>query len=232
METTMNTRMDIRRRLGWLTAAAAVITLASAGQATAATGGTLQPGSVVCTDWLRTDGGGVYIRGYAWGAGTYTWTMRMSDAPGGVEREIFRTNTREANQQVIPPASGRFFYRNCLEVTGREAAGYRLVVSPGSRNANALYGVGPHTATLAPGGRACGEFSTAPAFLHGSANRAVRWSVNGTDIDYASIGEIFLVSGPVTDQALDVPSWLSSIDACVTNTSRDVATVAFDFVEP
>jgi hypothetical protein len=203
------------------------------GQAFAAGfGGALQPGSTACTDWLRTDGGGVYLRGYAGGTGTYTWTMRMSDSPGGAETEVFRVTTREVTQHVVPAVARRAFYRNCLSVSGKQATFYRLGVSPGIRNINPVYGVGPHTATLAPGSSACGEFAMAAVFLRGSSNRSLRWSVRGTDFDYAPVGEVLSVSGSTVDQLIDLPSWLFSIDACATNDSSAIATVSFDFVDP
>lgn len=226
----MNTRFFSRPHRWLPTLAAAALSL-NAASASAGTGGGLQAGDMACTDWLRSDGGGIAIRGYAWGAGTYSWTMRMSAAPGATEREIFRAGTREVSQQVTPPATGRFFYRNCLTVTTKEATGYRLVVSPAYAVTSVVH-AGPHTATLSPGGRACGEFATAPVILRGVADRPVLFSVGGTDLDYAPVYGIFSVSGKTADQGFDVPEWLSSLDACVTNTARETATVSFDFVEP
>jgi hypothetical protein len=199
--------------------------------AVAATGGNLQPGDVSCTDWLRTDGGGVYLRGYAGGSGVYTWTLRASSTPGGAETEILKITTREVMQQVTQPA-GRLFYRSCLSVAGKPAIFYRLGVSPGVRAVNPVYAIGSHTATLAPGGFACGEFAMGPVFFRGSADRAFRWSVRGDDFDYAGIGEIFSVAGSSVDQLIDLPSWVFSVDACATNTSSANATVSFNFIEP
>jgi hypothetical protein len=213
------------------TAAASVLVVSSGPASAAGFGGALQPGSSACTDWLRTDGGGVYIRGYAWGAGNYTWTMLMSDTVGGPEVELFRATTREVMQQVFPPA-GRHFYRTCLNVAGKEAGGYRLLVGPGVGMVNPVYGVGPHTATLTPGSTACGEWSMSTIIMKGSSDRTVLWSVRGTDMDYAPAGEIFSVSSPTIDQGINLPSWIFSIDGCATNTSSGTATLRFDFVDP
>ena len=210
----------------------AVVTLSAIGTpAFAATGGNLQPGNTACTDWLRTDGGGVYLRGYAGGSGVYTWSLRASATPGGAETEILKVTTREVMQQVTR-APGQAFYRSCLTVAGKPATFYRLGVSPGVRAVNPVYAIGAHTATLAPGGFACGEWSMGTVFFRGSADRDFRWSVRGDDFDYASIGEIFSVNGSSVDQLIDLPSWVFSIDACATNASSSTATVSFDFIEP
>lgn len=208
------------------------VTLSAMGApAFAATGGNLQPGDTTCTDWLRTDGGGVYLRGYAGGSGVYTWSLRSSATPGGAETEILKVTTRELMQQVTRPA-GRAFYRSCLSVAGKPATFYRLGVSPGVRAVNPVYAIGSHTATLAPGGFACGEFAMSAVFFRGNADRGFRWSIRGDDFDYASIGEIFSSTGSTVDQLIDLPSWVFSVDACATNTSSTTSTVSFDFIEP
>ena len=227
----MNTRIVSRARSSKSILLAAITLSALAATGYAATGGNLQPGNSACTDWLRTDGGGVYLRGYAGGSGVYTWSLRSSTTPGGAETEILKTTTREVMQQVTQPA-GRAFYRSCLSVAGKPATFYRLGVSPGVRAVNPVYAIGPHTAMLAPGGFACGEFAMGPVFLRGGADSSFRWSVRGDDFDYASIGEIFSVSGRSVDQLIDLPSWVFSVDACATNTSTGMATVSFDFTEP
>jgi hypothetical protein len=214
------------------TAAALAATTVSGPAGAAGFGGALQPGSTVCTDWLRTDGGGVYLNGYAFGTGTYTWTMLMSSSPGGPETEILRAVGTGLTRQVFAPLAGRFFYRNCLNVGNRQAAGYRLTISAGVRSVNPVYGVGPHTAQLTPGSMACGEFAMAPTILHGSSDRSVQWSARGTDMDYASVGSVFLMNGATVDQVLDPGLSLSSLDACASNTGSAPALVSFDFIEP
>jgi hypothetical protein len=229
----MNTRISSRARPYCLVPAVTFfLAMASGPSMAAGFGGALQPGSTVCTDYLQTDGGGVYLRGYAGGIGTYVWTMRMSKSPGGPETEIFRVATREVLQHVIPPQTGRAWFRNCLSVTDRTATFYRLGVGPGPRGLNPVYGVGAHIATLAPGSSACGEFAMAPVFFRGSASADIRWSVRGTDFDYSPVGEIFSSSGATVDQLIDLPSWIFSVDACATNNSSVFATVSFDFVNP
>jgi len=229
----MNKRILIRKR-AWLTATAAALAAATfSGSASAAGfGGALQPGSTICTDWLRTDGGGVYLNGYAFGTGTYTWTMLMSTSVGGPEVEILRAVGTGITRHVVPPLTGRFFYRNCLNVSNRQAAGYRLTISAGIRNVNPVYGLGPHTAQLTPGSMACGEFAMAPTVLRGSSNRSVQWSARGTDMDYASVGRVFVMNGATVDQVLDPGQSLSSLDACAANTGSAPAAVSFDFLEP
>ena len=229
----MNTRI-VKRTRAFLVAMAAVFIAATvSGPAGAAGfGGALQPGSTVCTDWLRTDGGGIYLNGYAFGTGTYTWTMLMSPTLGGPEVEILRFVGTGLNRHVVPPLAGTFFYRNCLKVSNRQAAGYRLTISAGIRSVNPVYGVGPHTAQLTPGSMACGEFAMAPTVLRGSSDRSVQWSARGTDMDYASVGRVFVMTGATVDQVLDPGVSLSSLDACAANTGSAPASVSFDFLEP
>ena len=227
----MNTRLVTSTR-AWLIAAGAAIAAGSGPAGAAGFGGALQPGSTVCTDWLRTDGGGVYLNGYASGSGTYTWTMLMSASPGGPEVEILRAVSTGLTRQVFPPSAGTFFYRNCLNVSNRQAAGYRLTISAGVRSVNPVYGVGPHTAQLAPGSTACGEFTMATTVLRGSSDRTVQWSARGTDMDYSPVGRVFLMNGSAVDQVLDPGASLSSLDACAANTGSAPVTVSFDFLEP
>lgn len=229
----MNTRI-VTRSGAWLIAMAAVCTAATVSSPASAAGfgGALQPGSTVCTDWLRTDGGGVYLNGYAFGTGTYTWTMLMSTSPGGQEVEILRFVGTGLNRNVVAPLTGTFFYRNCLKVSNRQATGYRLTISAGIRSINPVYGVGPHTALLTPGSMACGEFAMAPTVLRGSSDRSVQWSARGTDMDYSSVGKVFVMTGATVDQVLDPGMSLSSLDACAANTGPAPASVSFDFLEP
>ena len=229
----MNKRIEKSTRAGLIATAAAIAAATFSSPASAAGfGGALQPGSTVCTDWLRTDGGGIYLNGYAFGSGTYTWTMLISSSPGGPETEIFRAVGTSIQRQVFAPQSGRFFYRNCLNVNNRQAAGYRLTISAGVRSVNPVYGVGPHTAQLAPGSMACGEFAMEPTVLRGSSDRSVQWSARGTDMDYASVGRVFQMTGATVDQVLDPGLSLSSLDACAANTGSVTTTVSFDFLEP
>jgi hypothetical protein len=227
----MNKRIHIRSSLVG-TAAALVAAVSSVPAVAAGFGGALQPGSTVCTDWLRTDGGGVYLQGYAAGTGTYTYTLRMSVAPGAAETELARVTTPGyLMRHVVPPVSGRFFYRSCLSVSGRAATGYRLNVTAGIGQVNPVYGVGPHTAALAPGSMACGEFATGPARLLGDSNRSVQWSVRGTDLDYASIGRLFALSGASVDRAFDPGPEVSSTDACVTASATGTTNLSFELLD-
>ncbi len=227
----MNTRTVTRTR-AWLIATAAALAVLTGPTNAAGFGGALQPGSTVCTDWLRTDGGGVYLNGYAFGTGTYTWTMLMSTRLGGPEVELFRAVGTSVTRHVVAPTTGTLFYRNCLKVGTRQAAGYRLRITAGIRSVNPVYGVGPHTALLTSGSMACGEFAMSPTILRGNADRTVQWSARGTDMDYSSVGSVFLMTGATVDQVLDPGLSLSSLDACATNTGPTAAAVAFDFVEP
>jgi hypothetical protein len=227
----MNTRIVTCTR-AWLIATVALLAAGSGPAGAAGFGGALQPGSTVCTDWLRTSGGGIYLNGYAFGTGAYTWTMLMSTSPGGPEVEILRAVGTGLTRHVVPPVTGTFFYRNCLNVSNRQAAGYRLTISAGIRSVNPVYGVGPHTAQLTPGSMACGEFAMATTVLRGSSNRTVQWSARGTDMDYASVGRVFVMNGATVDQVLDPGSSLSSLDACAANTGSAPATVSFDFLAP
>lgn len=228
----MNMRIVMRTR-SCLIAVAALVAAAANGPAGAAGfGGALQAGSTVCTDWLRTDGGGVYLLGYAAGAGTYTWTMRMSSAAGGPETVIFRAVATSITRNVVPPAKGRFFYRNCLNVSNQQAAGYRLTLAAGIGNINPVYGIGPHTATITPGSTACGEFAMGPVRLRGTSNQVVFWSLRGTDMDYGPMGDIFSTVGATVNPAIDPGPTVVSTDACATNTAPVTARVSFELLKP
>jgi hypothetical protein len=228
----MNEHFRMSTRTKSVAAAAALAATMFCGNAGAAGfGGALQPGSAVCTDWLRTDGGGIYLQGYAAGGGTYAYTLRMAAAPGATEATIFRVvSTSYFTRNVVPPASGRFYYRGCLEVSGRQATGYRLNVTAGIGAVNPVYGVGPHIAFLTPGSTACGEFAMGPVRLSGNANAPVRWSVRGTDLDYAFLGDLFAVSGANVDRRFDPGPDVSTTDACAT-AAAGATTVSFELTE-
>jgi hypothetical protein len=228
----MNTRIVIPIRSCLVTVAALAAAAVSTPAGAAGFGGALQPGSTVCTDWLRTDGGGVYLQGYAAGTGTYTWTMWMSSFPGGPETAIFRTVGTSVTRHVVPPVTGTFFYRNCLDVANRRTTGYRLHVTAGIRSVNPVYGIGPHTANLTPGSQACGEFAMGPARLRGNSNQIVQWSLRGTDMDYASLGPLFLLTGETANQVFDPGPSVFSMDACATNSASVPTSIAFDLSNP
>jgi len=224
--------MRFLKHTSWSLLAVVIGMIANDPASAAGFGGALQPGSTVCTDWLRTDGGNIYLRGYAAGTGVYTWTMLMSDTVGGPETEILRATGWDVTRLITPPVAGRHYYRNCLDVAGKQAAGYRLLVTPGAGALNPLYGVGAHTAKLTPGSSACGEFAMSTVIFKGTSDRHVQWSIRGTDMDYSGVGDIFSFSGTSVDQIINLPSWIFSIDACATHTTTGIATLQFDLLEP
>jgi len=221
--------MTIRRYTTAL-AAAAVGAVAVAGAvgltaspAGAANGSPLPAGSTVCTDWTRSDVG-ARILGFAFGA-PGTWSVRASNSVGGPETEIFRTTALDVDRIVAPAGPGTFFFRNCLTVS-QDALGYRLNLSK-PKLGTFEPGIGPHTAVLAPGGRACGEFAGGgTARLVGSASVPVAFTVGGFDSDYAQVSEAWRTSGRSVNQVVTLP--LQALDACAVNTSDTTAFVAFE----
>ncbi len=195
-----------------------------------ATGQNLPAGSTVCTDLSRSDVG-VWIYGYDRGT-SRTWTVRRSSTMGGPETEVFRATTSEVPTSTIAAsAPGTSFYRACLTVN-RNSAGYRLRIGGNRGWRDAQVGIGPHTATLGPGGRACGEFVfRGTARIVCSSNVPVRFSIGGQGEDDNSVPDAWRrAPTPAIDQPVTVP--LVSTEACVMNVSTTTAMVAFDLLPP
>lgn len=204
----------------------------------------LPAGSTACTDWVRS-GGGAYLSGRAdYNPGTFT--TRMSTSVGGPETTIFTTVTREVSIQqpgnsyptyrvlVTPPNSGTVFLRNCVTASNGPVYRFNLDVEP--NGPGGLTDVGPHQATLGPGGRHCGDFVEGPSIgrddgvarLVGSSTAPVTFFLTATDADYAFIGGVFSVTGTAVDRVYVPDANISSLRACVTNSGTTTASVSFE----
>jgi hypothetical protein len=204
----------------------------------------LPAGSTACTDWVRT-AKGAYLSGYA-DYNPATFTTRMSTSPGGQETTIFRSVTREVSIHfpgndyptyrvlVTPPTSGTFFLRNC--VTASNGPVYRFELGVQGNDPGGLADVGPHQATLGPGGRHCGDFVEGPSIgrddgvarLVGSATAPVTFSITATDADYGFVGAVFSVTGTGVDRVFVPGADISSLRACVTNSGTATASASFE----
>jgi hypothetical protein len=235
---------SVRRPL-LILAAAAILSLALAVPAGALAGNPdmLPAGSTACTDWVRTSGG-AYLSGRAdYNPGTFT--TRMSTGPGGPETTIHTTVTREVSVRlpgnpyptyrvlVTPPSPGTFYLRNCVAANNGPVYRFDLRVEG---NGPGLADVGPHQATLGPGGRHCGDFVEGPSIglddgvarLAGSASAPVTFFLTATDSDYAFVGGVFSVTGTAVDRVYVPDANISSLSACVTNSGTTTASVSFE----
>jgi hypothetical protein len=225
----------------WAAAAAAGVLLATgaAGPANALLGNpdALPAGSIACTDWVRSSQGAT-IRGYA-DYNQATFTTRVSSTPGGPETVLFRSVTRQITPEfsgvlVTPASGGSHYLRNCLEATGGPVYRYQLTITSSDRSG--LADVGPHQATLGPGGYHCGDYVEGPsvgrddgvARLTGTATAPVRFDIVGTNEDWGYIGPVFSVTATGVDQVFVPQANVSSLKVCVTNTSSGTATAEFE----
>jgi hypothetical protein len=205
--------------------------------------GTLPAGSTACTDRVLSSSG-AFIRGRADNVPA-TFTTRISTTPGGPETTIFTQVTREVaihfpgndyptyRLLITPPTPGTYYFRNCVTATHGSDYRFRLAVEG---NGQFDSDIGPHTATLAPGGRHCGDWLSGPSIglgdgaarLIGSASAPVTFSLSATDSDYGFLGDVFLVTGAAVNEVYLPPSYISSTSACATNTSNTTVTVSFE----
>jgi hypothetical protein len=212
-------------------ALAAVAVLLAAEAARAADGTGIPAGATICTDRGSAEAGV-----WAYGNGTYraalTWTIRASAAPdGGGEIELLRRTAWELTTvRVVAPQPGTHFYRVCMTNDSTAPVHYRVHFGPlGPAN---FARSGSHTAVLDPGGRACGDWLSgilAPRgrFVGGS-DAPVTFSVRVTDGDANELrNDIVQAQATAVDAVLTLPA-TENFEACVSNTSSRVATVAWD----
>jgi hypothetical protein len=216
----MHTHM---KRFALIHLAGGLLILGLSGTANAATG-SLPVGGKACTDQIRADSA-VYTYGRASsGSSPVTWTVWMSQTPGGPEVEVFRAAQWELTTTTLhPPSAGTFFFRTCLANTSNQIAHYKFYIT--TQNFTGTFG--PHTAELGPGGLACGEFAGNPARLVASSNVPVQWTVRTFDGDMNQLGEVLIGTSTWVDQAVATDTAVY-FDACATNTSGTTATLAFD----
>ncbi|MFC6016659.1 hypothetical protein ACFP2T_10650 [Plantactinospora solaniradicis] len=227
--------MHLRSRLIALivSAVVGVATLVLGSEARAADGRDLPPGSSVCTDRVHTTGR-VWAYGAAALAVPVTWTVRMSGSIDGPEVELLRTTAWELpSVTVVAAQPGSFFHRACVHNTADRVAIFRLGFGP-YPVPGAVQGVGPHSAVLGAGGRACGEWiagwEAASARLVGTSNLPVSFSARVTDGDAALLREDPLGAGTSVDLPLSL-NVAEAYEICVTNTSGGAATISWE-VQP
>jgi hypothetical protein len=128
-----------RRRLaaagGGLIAVAAVGLGGAAPQASAAQPGTVPPGTTICTVQIRADAGVVLSGSVTRNTSGALWTVRVASSAGGAESEVLRTPTgpvtfRLAATSVVPPATGTWFFRGCVQTTGPLNTTVQIQLSP------------------------------------------------------------------------------------------------------
>ncbi len=203
----------------------AALVLASANPAQAVNG-TLPAGSTICTDQVRS-GNGISFYGFVGvsSSSTAVWSVRTSSTATGPETEIVRLPTGEPISSVVT-WPGTLFYRLCL-VQGEAVPtfGFRAFVNA-TPAGNPLFGVGPHTATLAAAGTFCGESAATPVRLVATSSVPVRWTVPVTNGDGDKIRTIDLGTTTAVDQIL-TPGADEYFAACVASSSP--AVLSFDF---
>lgn len=216
---------------GVLVAAALALagTLLAAGGVRAADGSGVPPGAVVCTDRGQSETG-VWAYGHATYRAPVTWTIRASKTPDGPEVELVRRTQWELKTVTTnAPEPGVHYYRACLSNTTSGQVHYQMQLGP--QGQLVFPRSGPHTAVLSAGGRACGDVLSgwlAPVGrLTGTADTAVRFGVRVGNGDGDLLREEPLETTTNIDRILTPPA-TESYEVCVTNTSRNDATVSWD----
>jgi hypothetical protein len=233
----------IVRKLFVILAGALLVALGSTAPAAAANVDMLPAGSTACTDRVHSSAG-AFIRGRADNVPA-TFTMRMASTAAGPETTIFTQVAREVQIQVPgndyptyrvlvqPPSPGTYYFRAC--VTASHGSDYRFKLAA-DINGPGQSDVGPHEAVLGPGGRHCGDWLAGPASglgnglarLTGTSTVPVAFSLNAFDADYGHLGDIFARTGTAVDEVYVSGAHISSLSACVINTSASFATVSFE----
>jgi hypothetical protein len=214
--------MKLRR---WLVAGGVVIAsvAALATPAHAENGNGLRVGDVVCTGQGRTPTGVFFSASITNGAGVFT--VHEAATVGGPERVIF-SQSGESVSALVSSTPGNVL-RGCVRITSSTGSTSFfetfLLLGP-----DAEPGLGPHTAVLSPGARACGDNVIGPAHLTGTASAPVTWSLLGRDTEFNPIGQIFSSTGRTIDEAFTPGPGVGSQEFCVTNTSGRRVTVSYE----
>jgi hypothetical protein len=203
----------------------------------------LPAGSTACTNWVQSSNG-AYLQGRT-NYQLATFTTRISTSIGGPETTIFSALTREVqvhypgndyptyNVLIQPPTAGTYFIRNCVTASSGPVYVFKLRIKG---NGPGLADVGPHQATLGPGGRHCGDWVEGPSIglddgatrLVAGSNVPVLFYLSATDDSYGYAGPVFTVTGTGIDQVYVPAANISSLSGCVENTSSTTATVSFE----
>jgi hypothetical protein len=121
------------------------------------------------------------------------------------------------------------YYRGCVTISAHTVNiwGKSAIMGLGS---SAGGDIGPHTATLSPGGRPCGDSGMGPVWLTGTATTGVTWYINVSDQDYAFVGRC---SPPAEHQWTPNSSpdlELTVLEVCVHNSSQQTITAAYELL--
>lgn len=220
--------LTARRRAGAIGAVIVLgtaLTLSGATAAQAVTTSNLPPGSVICTDKIRSDKG-IAFYGFVRSASAL-WTVRAGSTADGTDSPILQlTSAQPSTTYASWP--GTFYYRLCVTQTQPVTAAGRWnhFAQPG---ANAAGTFGPYTATLGSGGYFCGPSTSSAARIAGTSNLPVRWTVDVENGDGDFLRTVDLGTSTSLDQLL-TPGDNEYLNACIRNTSSTPATLSLDLV--
>lgn len=206
-------------------AAAGLIVLLAAPAQAWDNGTNLRTGDVFCTDQVRSDTGARFHGAVVGGNGTAS--IRVTTSPGGAETVAWsRTDVGTGFNQYLYLAPGTH-YRGCVTITrhGVNTWGRSSIMGLGTGTEADL---GPHAATLSPGGHACGDWGLGPVRLTGTADAGVTWYVTAFDQDYGFVGTVFSTAGATVDTTFTPGPELSLLALCVQNTSTRTLSAAYE----
>jgi hypothetical protein len=216
-----------KRRVAVLAVAILVgtgLTGVTAGPAQAFVGGSLPPGSTVCTDSVRTDQGVAFYGRLS--SPSALWTVFASATADGPQTTLLRLPTQEPSTTYVN-WPGTFYYRLCVANTATTTGGLRFAFFARSF-ANADHGAGVFTAVLGPGGRYCAPSTSVAARLTGTSTVPVRWTAEVENFNADFLRTEDYGTSATIDRAV-TPGDDEIFTACVANTSAATATLSFDF---
>lgn len=220
--------LTARRRAGAIGAVIVLgtaLALSGATAAQAVTTSNLPPGSVICTDKIRSDKGTAFY-GFVRSASAL-WTVRAGSTADGADSPILQLTSAEPST-TYASWPGTFYYRLCVTQTQPVTAAGRWnhFAQP---SASAAYGIGPYTATLGSGGYFCGPSTSSPARILGTSSVPVRWTVDVENGDGDFLRTVDLGTSTSLDRLL-TPGDNEYFNACVRNTSTSPATLSLDLL--
>lgn len=202
------------------------LALSGASAAQAYSGGSLPPGSVVCTERTRSTQGVAFygsLQAPVTGV-TALWTVYAASTEAGPETTLVRLPSREPTTTYVN-WPGTFYYRLCVANTTSATGGLRFAFFP--QGAGAVGGFGPVTAVLGPAGRYCASATSVPARLTGSSTAPVRWTAQVENFNADFLRTEDFGTSTTVDRLLS-PGDDEIFQVCVANTSTATATISFD----
>jgi hypothetical protein len=204
----------------------AVLALNGATPAQAFIGGTLPPGSVVCTDRTRSNQGVAFygaLQAPVIGP-TALWTVYASTTAAGPEIALLRLSTQEPTTTYVS-WPGVFYYRLCITNTSSATGGLRFAFFP--QGANSAGGFGPYSAVLGSGGRYCAPSTSVAARLTGTSNVPIHWTADVENFNADFLRTEDYGTSTTIDRSL-TPGDDEIFKVCASNTSGATATLSFD----